>query len=184
MPTKAHKRDIVQQGFALTRPEDDTLIWSHNPLPISLVQVDWRIKMLWPFHHCRIKMRVRDGNGLEATSLLDGCHRLFIEQADTIPENISLGSLYKQCPLPYGKSRLSADTCQVGFMLLESVMKTVLLHGGKSCPLLPIKPNILALIATNGTVLGWRCALSKLSSACCTNPVVHVASLLYIFSSR
>src|SRR5258708_18583929 len=126
-------------------------------------------------------MRVRDGNSLETTSLLDGCHRLFIEQADTIPENISLGSLYKQCPLPYGKSRLSADTCQVGFVLLESVMKTVLLHGGKSCPLLPIKPNILALIATNATVLGARCALSKLSSACCTNPVVHVASLLLFF---
>src|SRR2546428_551937 len=93
--SQSYQGDVVLKGECLIRPVGDPLAWSHDPLSICLVQVDTSIECIGPLYHAAIKMRVRDGHGFDATSLLDSCYRLIIQKADTIPEYVALSCLHQ-----------------------------------------------------------------------------------------
>src|SRR5215469_12918743 len=126
-------------------------------------------------------MRVRDGNGLQTAPLLNGCYRVAIQIANTIPQHIALIGLEQQGALPDSKRGLRTYTSELRFVFFEDIMKIACLQSGKRCPLLSLIPNVLALIGTNRACLRGCCALSKLSSTRGTNVVVHLVWLLLCF---
>src|SRR5579884_2509368 len=119
-------------------------------------------------------MRVRDRNGFYTTQLTHGFRSFVIQKADTIPEDIPLLTAYQESALPNGERGLRANTHQPWLLFLENIMQTICLHLCQCCPLLAVKPHILALITTDRTFRWWLLALSKLSTTGYANPMLHL----------
>jgi hypothetical protein len=117
-------------------------------------------------------MRMRNGNGANAAAAADFGHGFIVQQGDTIPEQISLGRLQKQCALPNGKFWFGADSEKVGCFVFEAVM---VIRGQlfKRRPLLASVMNKLPLIFTNWTVARRSRAFGKLRSALNADKTFH-----------
>ena len=118
---------------------------------------------------------MRDSNSFQATQLFDRLDGLPIQQADTIPEDISLARLHQQRALADSERRSRTYAFESRFVLFHRITKTIRVQLSLCCPLLSFVAHVLALIEANWALLWLRLALRKLSTTGCTNPMFHVS---------
>ena len=115
MSTAVDERHSIPQVVRCSFPELNVRIIAHDPCAVSRVQVDGRIiEGVAPFHHGRIEMGMRNGDGPNPTETMDPIDCLIVEQGHAIPQEISAGRLDEQGTLSDGKGRFSPDPDQIG----------------------------------------------------------------------
>ena len=124
--------------------------------------MDRAIEGLRPFVHCRVEMRVRDRDRLQAAKALDHAHGRRIERGDAVPQNVAAFRAHEQCALADGKA--GADSDQSGVVFMEAV-HVALRQGLKRGPGLSARRHVLPLLFANGAFGGRLRALRILRAA-------------------
>src|SRR5262245_61866035 len=88
-----------------------------------------------PIDHCRVVMRMRDGNRLNTAQRLNLQFRLLIEQTQAVPKKIPLRRANQKRTLTNCKNRLSHDRIKIRLFLANQV-SMMLSHVRRSDPLL------------------------------------------------
>ena len=122
VPGRVDQRRTARKRFRLSRPERDVFMSPHHPLPISLVKKDGCVvKSQAPFHHRRVIVRMRNGDRRDPTQLLDLSNRRFIEQRNTVPQDVAFGRSDKKRLFADSQIRLRVNREKACFLLLNSI---------------------------------------------------------------
>ena len=98
-------------------------------------------------------MRMRNGNGADATARVHLGNGVVVEESDAIPEQISSGRLQKQSTLAYRKFRFGADPEKAWRFFFEAVAM-ISRQPFELRPFLAFVTNKLPLIFANWAA--WR----------------------------
>jgi hypothetical protein len=120
----------------------------HDPLLIGRVQVNTRREGSRPLHHRRVKMRVRDRDGVDSPEPFDHRYGRIIKRADTIPQNISIRSTHQQRTLTDGECRHRSNADNAVLVFAESI-GVALLKSLKRRPSLTARRYVLAFFFAN-----------------------------------
>ena len=108
-------------------------------------------------------MRMGDSYGVDSAERLDQRNRVRIDQAHTVPQNVSFFRSYKQRPLAYPEVGYGGDAPNpLPFLKQPIAMRPPQLL--QSDPLLPLQTDELAFILADGTARRWVVGGRKLCS--------------------
>src|SRR5947209_10774175 len=126
-----------------------------------------------PFHHRRVVMRVRDGNGSNPAQFANTPDALVVNESEAVPQQIAFRSLNQEGTLAYGEVGLRAEGMEIGFFFLEHVLvgRTQLVQRD---PFLAVVTNVLALILADATRVRRLRGRRELGTAGFTEERLHV----------
>src|SRR5260370_41371400 len=93
-PAEPEQSECGTQRVSLAPPKLNTRVRALDPLPVVFMQVNRNsAECLAPFDHRRVVMRMRDRYGGNAAQGLNEGDRIGVDQADTVPQDITRASL-------------------------------------------------------------------------------------------
>src|SRR5262249_40655240 len=126
--------------------------------------VNARQKRTRPFHHRRVEMWVRDGNGIDAAEGFNHRHRRVVERGDAIPKDVAVVSAHEQRALADSERGRRADANNALLVFAEGV-GVGLLQRLKCGPSLPARRDVLALLLADAAMSRYLSALGILRAA-------------------
>jgi len=104
---------------------------------------------------------------VQAAQLTHLSHRLLVDVADTVPEEVAARRLNEQSALadPEARPRVDAPQRLLSLDLAQAVLVAACLHLVERRPLLPSPADVLTLVVADQAPFGGRRALSVLHSA-------------------
>lgn len=95
-----------------------------HPFLILVRQVHRAVKLLGPLEMSRIEVGMRNGNSFQTATLVDEVNGRLVEQADAVPEDVSMLGLDKDGALADGELGTGEDGMNAGvfFVLLDLVV--------------------------------------------------------------
>jgi hypothetical protein len=113
-----NERYLGSKRQGLASPQFDRGVWTHDPLLIVSVKIDWdATERAAPFHHRRVEMRMRYRNRFQAAEPFDQRDGGRIQHRNAVPQNVSVRGTDNECPLADGKGRLRPNTNHAGLVL-------------------------------------------------------------------
>src|SRR5215831_19814844 len=112
------------------------------------MQVYARCERPRPFHHGRVKMRMRDRDSVYPAEPFDHRSGRVIERGDAVPEDIAVFRADQKRALPNGKGRGCADADDSVFVFAERIGMT-LLERFERGPCLAARRYILPFLLAN-----------------------------------
>src|SRR5260370_4798494 len=141
-------------------PEDDSLVRPGDPLPVGRVDVDRRVECMRPLDHAAVEMRVADCDCIDAAERVHGRDRLVVDVGDHVPDDVPGWRSDQQGALTDRRRRAGADAGDPGAFLLEPAPVAGAGEFSQAGPLLPVPPDVLALVQADRAVVTRRSVLN------------------------
>src|SRR5258708_1033961 len=141
-------------------PEDDSLVRPGDPSPVGRVDVDRRVECMRPLDHAAVEMRVADCDCIDAAERVYGRDHLVVDVGDHVPDDVPGWRSDQQGALTDRRRRAGADAGDPGAFLLEPAPVAGAGEFSQAGPLLPVPPDVLALVQADRAVVTRRSALN------------------------
>jgi len=172
MSAAIDQREIIPKWQGRSFPELNARTFAHDPLSIFRLQKDLRVKMVGPFDHRRVEMRVRNRDGANTAARFHFGDSFFVQQRNAIPEKISTRRLQEQRALADGELGLCPDAEKVRRFIFETVVM-IGRQAFERYPCLAAVTNELAFVFANCATRRRVGSRAKLRSALHADKVLH-----------
>ena len=150
------QRDTFQKFEFLALPELNAAVRLPHPVGIVGVEMDgYTPKRTAPVDQRRVKVGMRNRDGVQAPKSLDQSDGGVVDQRDAIPQDVAFRRAQEQCALADRELGLRADADEAWLVLAEPVVMRNS-EPFERCPRLPLGRDVLALVFADRALNRWN----------------------------